>query len=234
MTAHVSPGVARRLWILGLGCGLAVPLIAVTACSQNTTPPPVVNAPPAAQDTAAGSKPQRKFNHDDPVVIDNPKIKIHRKHPDHHDDARQSGGKWSLAEMDDFTQIVVLTVDDKNAKHTVGESLSSGQTIEIYTAGGANPAFTLKWEDFGGKKHAVITEGDVTFEHEQGNRKHIKQKGAADLHIVKVTFGDTSICVADDQRPKVNDCDARPATPKELHVMLCSNDECQQTEHKEP
>ena len=214
MTAHVSPGVARRLRLLSLGCGLAMPLIAAAACSQNTAP-------------------QKVRSHDDPVVIDNSKIKIHRWDPKRHDDTKQSGKKWSLAEMDDFTQIVVMTVDDNNVRHTVGESLSKSESFKIYTAGNANPAFTLGWEAFGAAKHAVVTEGDVAFEHDNGNKKRLAQKGGADLHIVKIEFGNTSICVADDQRPKVNSCDTTPKTPKELHVMICSNEGCLPTEHKE-
>jgi hypothetical protein len=202
----------------------ALTSIVLTACLAG-------GSPVAQQGTPQKNEPFEKFDHDDPVVIDNPILKAYRKSGAHGEPA-YANGQWKLGEADPFTRIEITAWKNSQQGYILAFP-TDATTFEFSIIEGRKltPAFTLKREGAGRQSVYVTDEGKKKFDNDTTSTKKIKWEKST--HVGEIKIGtSTWICVATGAAPTKGRCDTNKLKPPSaLKVEICGNDECSITSH---
>jgi hypothetical protein len=168
-----------------------------------------------------------RHNHDDPIVVDNSQVRIHRVK---HDPGRWWLTKgWSLGDMATLKSISIKAWYNGSGpplEYTTDVSPDTQFAFSMIVAGGPKePAFVIRKGTTAGLFPKVVIDpnGELEFERES-NTKKIKPKLGTD-HIGQITFGGKSVCMADkDGTGKgailERACQAWNITPDKLQVVI--------------
>ena len=206
----------------------AVLAACIAGCSTERSPDPR----PAAATQPAAAGPLEKRDHDDPVVIDNPEIKVYRKNG-MHGEPTKSGNRWELGPGAPFTRVEITSW--KSAKEGYVLALDEGAAdFEFSVVDGASltKAFTLRRTPGADKRPVYVEEAATKF---QGGEKHEKKKMKStlpELHIGEIRVGGKAICVATGGAPVEAACTSSDRkVPFALTVEICANKECSVSPH---
>ena len=201
---------------------LEVKLCANAECKSSHPPSPDL-------DSARIADEQAFTNHDDPIVIDNKKIEIHRKK--HKVKMEGSAKKWSLEHMADIVRLEVTTTFEKRTT-TLVKNFPAIETFKLDLVDGTQHSstyFTVFREDVGAYKQAVVESNgnDVDFDHDNPmNPKKIKDKKLK-LSIGQITYGSDFICLAKANKAEDGACGASwDKLPDSVVIRLCGNATC--------
>lgn len=222
MNAHASPPAARRPRLVTLTCGMLLGgCLAASAQSQQR---------PAQQPAPQPTSPILT-SHDDPVVIDNPKIEIARKATTAGPkEESQDGKRWSIDKIGAFYRMEVKTNDMTTPKVVSLAGLTAVQLDLVENNALADAHFVVSQERIDEQHWKVFVQAfnDLTFEkdHPQTPRK-IRDK-LDKLHVGQIRYGSKFVCLAETGEPKDGPCASWARTPTKTEIKLCSNDKCRQ------
>jgi hypothetical protein len=218
-----SPAAGRRVGVLGGTSGkVSAGLVALIAL-------PVVAV--GALLLCLGGDRVEPRDHDDPIVIDNPEIDIYRKSETHADPGSAGGNTWTLRRAYPTKKIRVISWEDKDTGYIKTVDVNTPAfDVHVVKNRKLEKSFTVTFKRVGNDDEAIVTPIDGgTFSKKNGEPKKLTPTGG-NKHIGQITFGNTSICVANGAKPTVGACkdpaQEEPKAPFALTVELCSNKNC--------
>jgi hypothetical protein len=204
---------------------LEIKLCANAACTSSHPPSP-------DSDSARNADEQAFTNHDDPIVIDNKKIEIHRKK--HKPKMVSSNKKWSLDHMADIVHLEVTTRHGGQPT-TLVKDFPAIETFKLDLVDGTQHAdtfFTIFREGVAGHEQATVESNgdDLEFDHDDpSNPKKVKDKKLK-LSIGQIAFGNSFICLAKSNKAEDGPCgNTWDKLPDSVEIKLCGNKECEAT-----
>jgi hypothetical protein len=188
----------------------------------------------SAYATVASMAPAAATSHDDPIVIDNPRISIGRSNGM---SPQQDGSpkRWTLHDMDTFYKLVVTTTHDGHTT-TIQRPLYGHKLVRfalVADAQRAAAAFSLSLAPGGQHHDRVIVEAhhdDLRLELDSQDAARITDRDGT-LHIGEIQVGNSYICLADAARPENGRCGTWQNLPDAVRILVCANDECTVTAH---
>jgi hypothetical protein len=169
-------------------------------------------------------------SHDDPVVVDNPKISIGRSNgilPPQRDGSER---RWTLHDMDAFYKLVVTTTHEGRTT-TLQKPLYGHKSVRFALVGAAQRTaafFRISLEPGGQHHERVIVEAnhdDVRLDLDAQNAMRITDREGV-LRIGEIQVGNGHICLADSARPEDGPCGTWQNLPDAVRILVCANDEC--------
>jgi hypothetical protein len=173
--------------------------------------------------------PHAASSHDDPIVVDNPRISVGRfngRAPSQDGSDR----RWTLHDMDEFHKLVVMTTHDGRTT-TVQRPLYGHNLVRFALVADAQRAaasFSIFLAPGGQHHDKVIIEAShdaLRFELDQQDAGKIADRGGA-LHIGEIQVGNRYLCIADAAKPQDGRCGNWQNLPDAVRVLVCANEEC--------